>query len=528
MPMLIFAQQKSPAAEPKQVRRYYYNDIRYWFRRNYDLLVIKDKSDLQKAKDLSYELKYEQAIEMFKKVIQQRQQKKGSDSGASVLRSMATVYTYMNRIPESISCLQEALKINKIKNNKFGIYMMEEDLSEAYYTYGKYDSALYFANKCVLESSKEDIHSYRFRSACDLKLAALIKLNRADEIDVDIMHYMQLVNSKKKYNDYLLVGNYYLAKGLQEESRLQYDSAINFAKGPGQLANVYGSMASSYYQNEDFKKSYDCLQESVKYIKEYRNLLENMRKEQVNVRDEARLTLVRYIGIGALLILGLIIFYQLKARRKTVIIKKQNEELQILMKEIHHRVKNNLQIISSLLDLQSHSIKDSLAYEAIKEGKNRVQSMALIHQNLYGERSIQSINIKEYIHDLSEGLITSYNIKPGIIKVNMDIDDLNLDVDTVIPLGLILNELISNSLKHAFKNGQQGEIQITLKESDNLLHLIVKDNGQGFSSDTNFISSTSFGMKLIKSFSMKLKAKLKMSNENGACVALDIQKYKIA
>jgi two-component sensor histidine kinase len=253
------------------------------------------------------------------------------------------------------------------------------------------------------------------------------------------------------------------------------------------------------------------------------------RQKELDQMQARQLTINLTVGLCTALLLGSIIFYQYKKqRRKNIIIEKQKEELQTLMKEIHHRVKNNLQVISSLLDLQSQTIENSQASEAIKEGKNRVQSMALIHQNLYGDRSIQKINVKEYICSLCQGLIDSYHIAPGSIAVETDVDDLDLDVDTVIPLGLILNELISNSLKHAFKNGQPGVIEIALKQKDNSLFLKVKDNGKGFSVIAASAPSSSFGMKLIKAFATKLKAKMELYNEEGACVVMHIHKYKPA
>ena len=139
------------------------------------------------------------------------------------------------------------------------------------------------------------------------------------------------------------------------------------------------------------------------------------------------------------------------------------------MKEIHHRVKNNLQIISSLLDWQFKLNKGNPAAEVIKEGRNRVQSMALIHQNLYGEKNVKCIDVNEYIDNLAQSLFHSYNIRPGQVDIRTDIEKLQLDVDTVIPIGLMLNELISNSLKYAFGNTNGGLIEVTLKKINDTL-----------------------------------------------------------
>ncbi len=244
---------------------------------------------------------------------------------------------------------------------------------------------------------------------------------------------------------------------------------------------------------------------------------------------EKKLTQVLIGGALLLVIAAVIILFQYRRQRtKNLVIQKQSDELQVLMKEIHHRVKNNLQVISSLLDLQSLTIADAQASEAVKEGKNRVQSMALIHQNLYSEGNIKGIKAKEYIANLLRSLCDSYNITNDKVKVNTQIDDLNLDVDTMIPLGLVLNELVSNSLKYAFKDGRKGELNVILKEEEQHLLLKVSDNGTGYPEGMNIREMKSFGMKMIRAFAQKLKAKLDIYNHNGAVVEMQITKYNLA
>jgi two-component system, sensor histidine kinase PdtaS len=252
--------------------------------------------------------------------------------------------------------------------------------------------------------------------------------------------------------------------------------------------------------------------------------------ETGKLNDEKKMRWSLLTGLVAVLVLGSIIFYQYKKQqKKRAIIEKQSDELQTLMKEIHHRVKNNLQIISSLLDLQSLTIKDSQASEAVKEGKNRVQSMALIHQNLYNEGNIRGISMESYINNLADSLFHSYNIRPEQVKMKTHIEEMNLDVDTVIPIGLILNELISNSLKYAFRGRAGGEISVDLvKQPEGSLLLKVKDNGNGFPPGAGTTSSDSFGMKMINAFAQKLKAKLAIYNDDGAVVEMRIGKYKTA
>ncbi len=253
-------------------------------------------------------------------------------------------------------------------------------------------------------------------------------------------------------------------------------------------------------------------------------------KATVQQLEKEKLIKLGLIGGSLLLLLaGAVILLQYrKQKKKNSLIQKQSDDLQVLMKEIHHRVKNNLQVVSSLLDLQSHTITDTHASAAVKEGKNRVQSMALIHQNLYSEGNIKGIMVKDYIHNLVQSLCDSYNITSDKVKVNANIDDLNLDVDTMIPLGLVLNELVSNSFKYAFKENHPGVLNILLQEKDEKLHLKVSDNGAGFPADMDVKSTKSFGLKMIRAFAQKLKATLDIYNNEGAVVEMQISKFKAA
>ncbi len=214
---------------------------------------------------------------------------------------------------------------------------------------------------------------------------------------------------------------------------------------------------------------------------------------------------------------------------KNQMISKALEEKNILLREIHHRVKNNLQVISSLLKLQSQYIEDEGAIRAIAEGRNRVHSMALLHQNLYKEDNLTGVDMKEYFTNLIEGLFEAYKVSTGTINLKTDIQNIILDIDTVIPLGLIANELISNSLKHAFvENPENAEIEVNLYEKDGRLVFQVIDNGKGYSTEEAATGKKSFGQKLIRSLSDKLEADMEIINEKGTKVTLFIKDYQKA
>jgi len=250
-------------------------------------------------------------------------------------------------------------------------------------------------------------------------------------------------------------------------------------------------------------------------------------KEQLQRERGLRTLLIS--GLASLLLLGALAWYHYsRTKAKNRIIGKQAADLQVLMKEIHHRVKNNLQIIASLLDIQSLTLGNDSAIEAIRESKNRVQSMAIIHRFLYHENNLRGIMIEDYLKNLTENLFDSYNVSQDRIKLATDIDRLNLDVDTMIPLGLIINELLSNSLKYAFCNSEKGSLFISLKEKENCLQLLVRDNGKGFPPGIDAQRMQTFGLQLITAFAQKLKAKLELYNDKGAVVRMSIKKYKLA
>jgi two-component sensor histidine kinase len=237
-------------------------------------------------------------------------------------------------------------------------------------------------------------------------------------------------------------------------------------------------------------------------------------------------------GAGILLLLLVAFVYgkiknNKRLSEKNAIIQKSLSEKEILLKEIHHRVKNNLQVISSLLSMQSREIEDPAALEAVNESRNRVKSMAIIHQNLYQEDNLTGIDVGDYVEKLSRSLFASYRIDDDVIILKTDIDHLNLDVDTTIPLGLILNELITNALKYAFESREEGILEVKLKERSDYLELIVSDNGVGIS-NVKEKRGDSFGMKMIETFAQKLEAEFDVQENNGTTVSLRIRKYKKA
>ncbi|MBU4222004.1 MAG: PAS domain S-box protein, partial [Euryarchaeota archaeon] len=176
----------------------------------------------------------------------------------------------------------------------------------------------------------------------------------------------------------------------------------------------------------------------------------------------------------------------------------QLKEKEVLLREIHHRVKNNMQIISSLLRLQSGNIKEKKYADMYKDSQNRIVTMSLIHEKLYQSKDITRIDVGGYLKELVDGLFSSYDINPGKINVKINVDDVSLGINSAIPCGLIINELISNSLKYAFPEGRSGEISISLRSTGNHdFDLVVADNGVGLPKDMDIKKTESWGLRMV-------------------------------
>jgi two-component sensor histidine kinase/DNA-binding response OmpR family regulator len=217
-------------------------------------------------------------------------------------------------------------------------------------------------------------------------------------------------------------------------------------------------------------------------------------------------------------------------------IMKSLEEKEVLLREIHHRVKNNLQIISSLINLQSSNIDDPYIFDSFKEIQNRVKSIALIHEKLYQSKDLSKINFSEYIPQLASDLYRSYEISP-LIDLEVEVDNILLDINKALPCGLIINELITNSIKHAFPdiekyrssgeisagefNGsKKGKISIKFHQTGDIYEMMISDNGIGYPDDLDLENTETLGLRLVNSLKGQLNSDVELTNNNGALFRL--------
>jgi two-component sensor histidine kinase len=196
-------------------------------------------------------------------------------------------------------------------------------------------------------------------------------------------------------------------------------------------------------------------------------------------------------------------------------------EKEVLLQEIHHRVKNNLQIITSLLRMQSRAVQDPAFSDALLECQNRVAAMALIHDKLYRARDLARVSFPEYVRDLTNNILTSYTLPASSVRVNLEVDDdLSLSLDSAVPCGLILNELMSNCLKHAFPLGHSGTVHVGFHAAGDQLCLVVRDDGVGMPAEVDLERSSSLGWRLIRALVQQLGGFVQCHTAGGTVVEL--------
>jgi two-component sensor histidine kinase len=190
-------------------------------------------------------------------------------------------------------------------------------------------------------------------------------------------------------------------------------------------------------------------------------------------------------------------------------------EKDVLLKEVHHRVKNNLQLISSLLYLQSREAQDGSTNRMLQESQNRVHSMALVHERLYQSDSVASVDFSEYVRKLVTSLFRSYGTSTDRVALDLELDDLTLSVDTAIPYGLVINELVSNALRHAFPDGRKGELRLTLRSSGSGCTITIRDDGIGLPADLDVRHAQSLGLQLVNTLVEQLDGTLEILSGEG-------------
>jgi two-component sensor histidine kinase len=338
----------------------------------------------------------------------------------------------------------------------------------------------------------------------------------------------------------LLMGNYEKALGYQIETvRLQErdNDFTNLTENYLHVSDIYEHLGN-YKLSLQYQKKALVLRDSLASVKsdeamsklltqyETKKKEDTITSQQVQLSQQRR---VQWLGIGVLaLLVGFLFFGYRSYRARTKsnrLLAVKNAENELLLKEIHHRVKNNLEVVSGLLALQSAQLDDPNTKDAMQESQNRVQSIGIVHQKLYQGTNLGAIEMKDYFLNLSESILDSFGADKRV-TIECAMEKLDVDIDTAVPLGLIVNELLTNTLKYAFPKGQDGKVLIRLeKRKDGRLHLEVSDNGVGKSGVTQ---GTGFGGQLVSLLTQQLGGSMREETKNGTTIFFDFKMDKVA
>jgi two-component system, sensor histidine kinase PdtaS len=376
------------------------------------------------------------------------------------------------------------------------------------------------------------------------------EFENAEKSSKQALKYAELLE-----NDFMIVRSL-LAVGKLKNQKGEFDTAISYLRRSIRTATddfgdmyylglIYLELSKAFEGKNNideslkaFKKYHDLTQrvfntEADQTISQLQTEMEVNQKESTISLQREKLKRQEAIQIFTLILTGLMVFflfflYRVFVRRKkySMLLEKQNKEKEFLLKEIHHRVKNNLETISSLLSLQTEQVDNDELREIMLESQNRVQSMGIIHQNLYQGENLTAIEMKNYFKNLGRYIIDSFNATERI-SLECTMEPLELDVDRAIPIGLIVNELMTNSLKYAFPEGRKGKIAINLSESGSHLYLRIADNGVGMGKNA-LIKGTGFGTQLVKLLTQQLDGMMTLSSQAGTEVYFEFQIGKAA
>lgn len=467
--------------------------------------------------------KPEETIKYYQKALKGFEEVKDTLWMANLYNNISIQKNELGLYQEELDYKQKAMDIYIAQKDTQMILLTKGNLAHTYFKLGEYKKSLLNAEDYLNSPYNEAGQSAR----ATVLLAYAYTLQKMGEQtrSMNIVNEAKDIAEKNGFKEITMKAHQHLA--------FLYEGQNNYKQAYFHFKSFHALQDTLFNQQKDetindLLVKYDSDKKDADIILlNAENELKNLQIAQSNTTKWALifgLSLVTLLAFLAWRLKNIKAKNNIELTSKNHQISKALEEKNILLREIHHRVKNNLQVISSLLKLQSQYIEDEGAIKAIAEGRNRVHSMALLHQNLYKEDNLTGVNMKEYFTNLIEGLFDAYKITN--IKLVTEIEDLTLDIDTVIPLGLIANELVSNALKHAFENVKNGVLTVKLMEKDEHLIFNVKDNGKGYDENLVAEGKKSFGQKLIKSLSDKLEADVQVTTTTGTDVTLSIKDYK--
>lgn len=428
----------------------------------------------------SHEGDYEKSLTYLKRAIISGEKSQAKKNLAGAHNALGNLYVVIDKLDSALIHLNTARELSESTNDKVGLTRVYTDMSKLLMKQGKTALALEYSKKSFAIAQEIGLPRYTMNAAKQLKEVYQKKGDANNALKMYEI-YVQMNDSSKNEE----------AKKVSIRTQMQHE--------------------------------YDKKETELKAQAEKESLLAAQRSEKQQITIWSAVA-----GLILVIIFTVILFNRLRVTRiQKDIIDKKNKENEILLAEIHHRVKNNLQVISSLLNMQGRNIENEKARSAIMESKERLRSMELIHKLLYRENYFSGVEMHEYLKTLTDGLTESFNlVKEKDVEINLDFNPITIDVDTAVPLGLILNELIVNSFKYAKSETEKLILKIALHEQGEHLNLSISDNGKGKKSEIE--NSNSFGLRIIKALIKQLNGTMEVSEQNGLVYNITLKPLKIA
>lgn len=497
--------------------------------------------ELEKAQEVLFK-----AIKLYEEL--------GDEAGlGSAYRTLGVKYRVTEDYEKSIDYTNLAIPYLEEAEDHSSIAIAQFNLIIGYGELGEYEKAYEATEKCleiIRTKAPEEVfvavRAYSYRGDVYIK---------AGDLENALQDYMTAWEMCKKQigeercaTYRTEIGHIFLLQENYAQALEHLLAGVDSYEDKGQVGLIqpYLDLAEAYRNLGDFRNalvykerahanSEKMLQDRINSIESEMSIKYETGKKDEALASQAALLLQKnktqtlIIIIASLLLLFLLslLYFFYKNKKATRIIRAKNAEKELLLKEIHHRVKNNLEMVKSLIALQAAQIEDPTTKDAMIASQNRVQSMGIIHQKLYQGNNLGSIEMKDYFLNLSEGILDSFNAEERV-KIECAMDDLELDVDTAVPIGLIVNELLTNALKYAFPQDQEGVINISLeKDREHNLKLEVSDNGIGKTAGVA-PKGTGFGSQLIELLTRQLNGKMRERSDTGTHVEFDFAIQKSA
>lgn len=458
------------------------------------------------------------------------------DLAENYIRKALSILQNNPSLPEYLrgDCYNELANIHGEKGNQPKAFEYGEMARKAYIKAGEEETAAIISLNTAITLRKMSLYDESERRFRWVENFALLHKNDYLRLFV-YLNFPNTLREMGRYQDALQINQ-------QALDLLKKNPALKQYKF---IEEIHTNYHKIYAAQRDYQKAYEHYhlailnRDSLTNLEKKREIarletqFQTQQKDQMieelgldNEAKQEQLLVMLGILVGAMVFLSLLFWQYQRLQQSKVKISEQSEQLKVLMKELHHRVKNNLAIVSSLLKLQSNRIEEESAAKAVREGQQRVEAMSLIHQRLYQTDLLTSINMRDYIVDLTENLMLAYGYGLDNFDLRLNIHEEELDVDLAIPVGLILNELLTNSFKYAYKDVQTPMLSISLTRGQGLT-LEIQDNGPGINESQWMQKGGSFGKRLIKNLSEQTGGIYQIGNNNGTHYKLHIAEHSL-